>query len=59
VCCHLPGEVLDLLQKCSAVREWGNIHKYQLGCDLDDAVCTACHGVQAALGLVGENDLHL
>jgi hypothetical protein len=54
-CCHLAREVLDLLRKCVAVGEWHDARERQLGCGLDDAVCTAARGVQVALGLAGEN----
>jgi hypothetical protein len=57
-CCHLAGEVLNLLQKCGFVRGWINARERRLGCDLEDAVRTAaCCGVQAALRLAGEDGL--
>jgi hypothetical protein len=49
-CCHLVGEVLDMLQKYNAVVEWGNGRKRQLGCALDDVVCTEGCGIQVASG---------
>jgi hypothetical protein len=55
-CCHLAGEVFDTLQKCSAVREWGNARERRLGCGLGEAVHTAGRSIQVALGLAGEND---
>jgi hypothetical protein len=45
-CCHLAREILDTLQKCSAVGEWGNAHERRLGCGLNNAVCTASRGIQ-------------
>jgi hypothetical protein len=33
-CCHLTGEVLDMLQNCIAVEEWRNACERRLGCDL-------------------------
>jgi hypothetical protein len=53
--CNLAGEALDTLQKCRAVRKWNNIRECRLGCDLDDAVRTACRGVQVALRLADKN----
>jgi hypothetical protein len=54
-CYHLAGEVLNTLQKCGAVAEWDNARDCRLGCGLVDADS----GVQAALGLAGEDGLHV
>jgi hypothetical protein len=53
------GEVLDILQKCSSIEEWGNACEFWLGCGLGDVVCTAGHSIQVVLGLAGENYLTL
>jgi hypothetical protein len=44
-CYHLATEVLDTLQKCSAVGEWGYALKRWVGCGLGDAVRIVGRGV--------------
>jgi hypothetical protein len=56
-CCHLAGEVLYSLQKSGAVGGWAGARESRLVYDLGDAVRTAVCGVQAALGLPGEEGL--
>jgi hypothetical protein len=58
-CRHLPGEVLYLLLRCSAVGGWFTASGCWLGCDLRDAVCTPHCGVQAAFLLTGEESLYV
>jgi hypothetical protein len=53
-CCHLAGEVLDTLQKYSAV-EWDNARERRLEYYLDDAVSTWGRGDQVVLGLADED----
>jgi hypothetical protein len=55
-CCHLAGEVLNPLQKCSVVGGV-NANVRRLGCIL--AVRTAGSGVKAAFVLVSENGLYV
>jgi hypothetical protein len=58
-CCHLAGKVLNLLQKCGAVRGWAIAGKHWLGCNLGGVVCPVGCRVQADLELEGEHSLNV